>query len=68
MTVVDDGTQGDSVLALFGRQSVMNGFVNGFAIVIFVSQLKLCINQSIEMYILLAAGIAEVIVVVAVNV
>lgn len=48
-------------LVKFIPQSVMNGFVNGFAVVIFVSQLKLCINQSAEMYILLAAGIAIII-------
>ncbi len=38
--------------------SVMNGFVNGFATVIFISQVKLCIGKSWETYILIAVGIA----------
>lgn len=38
--------------------SVMNGFVNGFATVIFISQVKLSIGKSWETYILIAVGIA----------
>ncbi len=48
-------------LVKFIPQSVMHGFVNGFAIVILVSQLKLCIAQSLEMYILIAIGIGIII-------
>ncbi|MCD7903530.1 MAG: hypothetical protein LUF91_07240 [Oscillospiraceae bacterium] len=44
-------------LVRFIPQSVMHGFVNGFALVILVSQLKLCIGRSAEMYLLIAAGI-----------
>ena len=38
--------------------SVMNGFVNGFATVIFISQVKLCLGKSWETYILIAVGVA----------
>lgn len=48
-------------LVKFIPQSVMHGFVNGFAIVILVSQLKLCIGRTAEMYILIAAGIAIIV-------
>ncbi len=48
-------------LARFIPDSVMNGFVNGFAIVILISQLKLCMNRPAEMYILIAAGIAIIV-------
>ncbi|MDD5952086.1 MAG: SulP family inorganic anion transporter [Oscillospiraceae bacterium] len=48
-------------LVKFIPQSVMHGFVNGFAIVILVSQLKLCIGRTWEMYILIAAGIAIIV-------
>ncbi len=54
-------------LVKFIPPSVMHGFVNGFAIVILISQLKLCMpkasnmNNLLEMYILIAAGIAIII-------
>lgn len=48
-------------LVKFIPTCVMNGFVNGFAIVILVSQLKLCISRPLEMYLLIAAGIGIII-------
>ena len=48
-------------LVKFIPQSVMHGFVNGFAIVILISQLKLCIGRTWEMYILIACGIGIII-------
>lgn len=48
-------------LVKFIPQSVMHGFVNGFAIVILISQLKLCIGRTWEMYILIAAGIGIIV-------
>lgn len=48
-------------LVKFIPQSVMHGFVNGFGIVILVSQLKLCIGRTLEMYILIAVGIGIIV-------
>ena len=51
-------------LVKFIPECVMHGFVNGFATVILISQLKLCLNpnnRSVEMYILIAAGIGIIV-------
>lgn len=45
-------------LVKFIPTSVMTGFVNGFAAVIFLSQVKLAMGKSIETYILIAVGMA----------
>ncbi len=47
-------------LIRFIPTSVMNGFVNGFATVIFISQAKLCFGDDVNwlMYVLIAVGIA----------
>lgn len=50
-------------LIKFIPPSIMSGFVNGFAVIIFISQVKLAVDpnvRSIEMFILIAVGIAVI--------
>lgn len=49
-------------LVRFIPDCVMHGFVNGLAIMIFISQVKLCIKgSSVEMFILIAIGIGIIV-------
>lgn len=49
-------------LVRFIPNCVMHGFVNGLAIMIFISQVKLCIaGSSVEMFILIAIGIGIIV-------
>ena len=49
-------------LVRFIPECVMHGFVNGLAIMIFISQIKLCIQgSSVEMFILIAIGIGIIV-------